>query len=428
MVRITTRHRIAALILSIFLALILIECSLRIGGFVFLSLQRSGNEITGRAVNEGIVVYRILCLGESTTANIFKNSWPSQLEPILNNRSSHVKFEVFNEGIGGTNTALILARLRNNLDKYDPDMVITMMGTNDAPYTPLYGENLREKIFMSLKSMRVYEISEAFWTVFKARLNSVDSIETEQHIEEPAKPYPQLIKDYESQGKFVDAVGVINKIIELNPNDSRAYYELGMVYHLQGRLEDSVKIYKKAIELEPNGAGAYFELASIYHQQGKLEDAAVAFKKVIELTPNLDHAYRNLAIVYHEQGVSDEEVEKFYKEKGFSFRSVNISSSDATRYHYNYLYRILKERGIKYVAMQYPTRSIDELKDMLGNSEEIIFVSNEENFKEALQIGEYADYFTDKAGITFGHATLEGNRMIAENVANVILEELNITD
>lgn len=74
--------------------------------------------------------------------------------------------------------------------------------------------------------------------------------------------------------------------------------------------------------------------------------------------------------------------------------------------------------------MQYPTNSVDELKTMFNGNEDIIFVSNEENFKEALDDGKYEDFFVDHFGGDWGHGTLRGNKMIAENVANSILGEL----
>lgn len=74
--------------------------------------------------------------------------------------------------------------------------------------------------------------------------------------------------------------------------------------------------------------------------------------------------------------------------------------------------------------MQYPTLNLDKLKEFFSEDEDIIFVDNRPNFREA-KGDKYNEYFNDKFGITFGHATKKGNRLIAENVADVILEELN---
>ena len=65
-------------------------------------------------------------------------------------------------------------------------------------------------------------------------------------------------------------------------------------------------------------------------------------------------------------------------------------------------------------------------KNIFEGNEDIIFVSNEENFKETLKTAEYEEYFIDRFAGNFGHCTPKGNRLIAENLTNVILEELNI--
>ena len=86
------------------------------------------------------------------------------------------------------------------------------------------------------------------------------------------------------------------------------------------------------------------------------------------------------------------------------------------------MYKILNENGIKLMVMQYPTLDVLELKNIFTKNESIIFISNEENFKGVLENGKYEDYFIDNLRPTFGHATPKGNRLIAENVANVLEE------
>ena len=74
--------------------------------------------------------------------------------------------------------------------------------------------------------------------------------------------------------------------------------------------------------------------------------------------------------------------------------------------------------------MQYPLRSIEPLKKLFDSTEGIIFVENKKIFEDALRHDRYEDYFADNFGGEFGHGTPLGNRLIAENVANVILKEV----
>ncbi|MFH1622153.1 MAG: hypothetical protein ABIA97_03435, partial [Candidatus Omnitrophota bacterium] len=66
---------------------------------------------------------------------------------------------------------------------------------------------------------------------------------------------------------------------------------------------------------------------------------------------------------------------------------------------------------------------VEPLKKMFEDQEDVIFVSNERVFKEALKQASYKEYFTDMFAGDFGHCTQKGNRLLAENIANVILRE-----
>ena len=73
--------------------------------------------------------------------------------------------------------------------------------------------------------------------------------------------------------------------------------------------------------------------------------------------------------------------------------------------------------------MQYAMRPLGPLKDMLDSREGIIFVDNEAVFKEALKKGRYEDYFIDRFAGDFGHCTPLGNKIIADNAADVLWKE-----
>ena len=84
--------------------------------------------------------YTILCLGEtltilggecSTSELGGENSYPKQIEHILNASGRNIKFKVINRGALGIISSAIVTQLNENLKKYKPDMVIVMMGIND---------------------------------------------------------------------------------------------------------------------------------------------------------------------------------------------------------------------------------------------------------------------------------------------------------
>ena len=73
--------------------------------------------------------FKIMCIGESTTAN----QYPIQLQKILD-KVSPGKFSVIDCGIPGTFLDEIYHSLQSNMKEYNPDMVIFMMGINKMLY------------------------------------------------------------------------------------------------------------------------------------------------------------------------------------------------------------------------------------------------------------------------------------------------------
>lgn len=97
---------------------------------------------------------------------------------------------------------------------------------------------------------------------------------------------------------------------------------------------------------------------------------------------------------------------------------------DLLRHNYRKMKSILDVRKIKLCCVQYPGRNNADLISMFDNPGEVIFVDNEWIFKEVLKKGRFDDYFMDSFAGDFGHCTPIGNRLIAENMAYMILKEL----
>ena len=143
------------------------------------------------------------------------------------------------------------------------------------------------------------------------------------------------------------------------------------------------------------------------------------FKKTIKINPTDNWAYGSLAYCYKEWGEYKLAEEHFRKANRLRLEYYN----PITRHNHQRLKEIVTQRGIKLVCVQYPVRSIEPLKKMFKNKKGIIFVDNEMVFKKALKQASYDEYFVDIFAGDFGHCTRKGNRLLAENIANVILKE-----
>ena len=158
---ITIKQKIMLVMFGILLSAIIIEISLRGAGFIYLSLQEHSNIEYLMQKNR----YRIMCIGDSNTALGGRYSYPRQLERILNERVSGIQFAVINKGIPGANTGLIISQLKDNLDKYQPHMVVVMMGTNDLESPSYYLGSISSykdyfftRIKSFIKTLRIYKL------------------------------------------------------------------------------------------------------------------------------------------------------------------------------------------------------------------------------------------------------------------------------
>jgi tetratricopeptide (TPR) repeat protein len=478
-----------------------------------------------------------MCLGESTT----RGQYPAFLEETLNQRNTGIKFSVIDKGLDGTTTSAILERLATDLDKYHPDMVITMMGINDWGTHIPYEATTTSKSVLFLKSFRTYKLAKIIWLHIMSKAREIglykpredkhnESIRIEDSFD---KALGSNLKDvntclelgrvYQYQGKFPQAEEIFKKAIALYPENDQAYLELGRVYRDQGKFSESEDSFKKALELSPQNVNAYIELGSRYHDQeifyrsedlfkrslelhpenyyayiglgwfyrdrgkflqaeeifkkaielypknyyaylelgrlyrdlGKLSQAEGLIKKSLELHPENVRAYIGLGWLYREQGkfLQAEEIFKkaielypyeddayaaisvFYEETakpGLAGEYAKKANTERLRYYnpvtavnYRKLKDILDKRGIRFVCVQYPMRNMGPLKKIFEDNEKnVIFVDNEKIFKDAIKRGGSIAYFRDMVGRDFGHCTKKGNRLLAENIANVILKEV----
>lgn len=111
----------------------------------------------------------VLCIGESTTYE----SYPSQLQELLDQKLGKGKVLVVDRGEPTLLTADIVARLDANLRTFKPDVVIAMIGINDA-----YEFSTREPKVM--RYVRFFRLGRLLADLFSGRFAGV-----EKHLSQP---------------------------------------------------------------------------------------------------------------------------------------------------------------------------------------------------------------------------------------------------
>jgi tetratricopeptide (TPR) repeat protein len=527
----------ATILFGIFLAFLIIECVLRVTGFVLTKAQdgRNRNDRNSDGVS-------IVCLGESTTFLGGDYSYPSQLEAILMSRRPDLNVSVVNKGIIGINSDTILNSLDQVIADYEPDIIITMMGINDNREDVIQYSNLSAlyKFLMFFKTARLLRLigihfSEKFLSdgqqshdhleVLQDReyskhhfyvVNDIENPDDSRSVEDivnamldegkfdEALEFMRVertrdvdnewnylhtgiiymrISDYEnanrfysrgleinpdnvslmvaagwclrSLGRYDEASDMIDRAAKMNPQIASDLFYIGYYYDLHhGNLTAAEPYYLKTIEYDPDFVAALFHLGWIYSILQRFDESILMYRKTLEVDPWHAGAIINLTILYEILGMRAESSElvlqavethpendrvvslagtifmehgELEKAQQFARQAQSIRMrqySEMTRKNYLELKKRVLDRDIKLVCMQYPVRDIEPLKKILEYDPQVLFISNEQVFSEALEKNHFKLLFTDMFAGDFGHCTDLGNSIIAKNVADQLLEAL----
>ncbi len=236
--------------------------------------------------------------------------------------------------------------------------------------------------------------------------------------------YIELAWLYRAQGKFSEAEASLKKASEIKPESDRVYrvyFELGLVYRNQGKFSEAADSFRKALELNPENPNVYFELGGLYRDQGQFLQAEELFKQAIGRKLNNVRIFGAMSSLYEQMGKPGLAKEYAEKINGLSLEAY----APLTANSYRKLKEILGRRGIKLVCVQYPMRNLEPLKKIFEKDEGVIFVDNEQVFKEALKQSNFKEYFKDMFAGDFGHCTPKGNKLLAQNIADAILGEVS---
>jgi tetratricopeptide (TPR) repeat protein len=470
-------------IFGIFLSLVFVEICLRTASGIFYLHLEHKNKIPIEEKD----AYRILCLGESTTVlGLGGQSYPSQLQNILNQQGLGIKFRVINGGVIGINVTDIVRNLENNLDIYKPNLVITMIGVNDEDsYVFGQGRVLIPELISRFSYLKVYKLVRLLWAHAVAKIFSWEETIIDDRLYSPENkeflikknsathkdykiclylarvyrsegnfPYAKQMYEqaialnpkkrriyaecawlYEDRGFYLKAEEFLNKAIEAAPKDYQGYIDLAGFYLARKDFSKAEKLFQKAIGIAPKEAWIYIELGWFYNVQGQYSLAEKSFKKAEELCLNsannfcipyynkgkhMQMLYGGLAALYSQNGQYKKA--GFYYDKADELRTKYFNP--ITKYNYQRIKEILDGRSITLVCVQYPMRSVKPLKNIFERNGKVIFVDNERIFKDAVEKEGYGEYFTDIFAGDFGHCTLKGNRLLAENISKVIIAEL----
>jgi tetratricopeptide (TPR) repeat protein len=326
-----------ALLLGSMVCLVALELSLRLAGACFLYRQRAESAEGGGAGSASI-----LCLGESSTALGGADSYPRQLERILDEQAGDGRFEVINGARPGIDSSGVLRSLGEQLERYEPDIVTVMMGVNDELewFVELNDGHDDSALRSSLEGLGIYRLacygSRVLERRATARAEAAELEELERVWERGlpsrarARVGHRLAKLYSQQRRLDDRVAVLETLVELRtspqahvelsrliedpahkeatllacirdfPDSHLGYRWLVRWYGEQGRADDIEALLSEQVRTIPD-LMSLVELARFYRASGQLDRAEAVLLRSNELEPNF-YTMRLLALVMRDMG------------------------------------------------------------------------------------------------------------------------------
>lgn len=407
---------------TLLILLLFFELSLRGLETYFLFQQQQNN------AGDGV---RILALGESTSSDAMARSgysWPRHLSAMLEARG--IKNKMINKSLPATTTTAILAKLPGYLDQERPQLVISMMGINDPSEFRLkkFGLVSESQKFWSLRIIKFCR--GLYWmaveilrakppVIYPDSLNFPNPNQLIQAIQRGSySEYQASVEDFLKQKEPVQKAQFYTWLGQsVAPPHGEPIEKFNNTYYF---LEEALKF---SLEID-HLLEFYVFLAEKLRDKNKCE--MIARRVLSEGKVASDIFVQRVGYCL---GTDHALLPDLLKSAGDQFRFDFNSKTTVTQENYQSLYKTLRESGVCWIVVQYPTRSIEPLKDYFRevNREfekepRIRFVSNEENFEVAMQNSSYEKFFYDRFAGTFGHATDLGNKMIAENVVSTAEE------
>lgn len=465
-------QRATAILLGLVAGVLLAELILRAGGALLLHQQQRRNLTALRRQRD----MTILCLGESTTAGEpGTGGYPAILQELLNGAGLDLRFAVVNEGLSGASSSQLVGRLEEALARVRPDLVVTMIGINDAGRTLAwrtllepgagrwYGEWRLYKLWRLARS-RGHRTAAARATASPTARRAVldfpitPRAATPTPISQPVHERLESVRAMLSADDLVAADAALGELRSAFPDLAELAVLEADLLRRRGDAEAAHARLRAAHDEFPGApVSLYAALAESHAARGEYREAIELMRYLysVLLKPENRHETTHYAIwlarlhegsgdlagaeeiyraVADEIGAGDElsrdPLIDFYRRHGrHAAAEAEVAEqrrlrrdfvNPVTRRNYQTIRRMLQEAGIDWIAVQYPTRPLASLEAMLGDVADVVTVDNSA-FAELVARDGYARYFRDRFAGDFGHLTEWGDCVLATRVADAIV-------
>jgi tetratricopeptide (TPR) repeat protein len=240
--------------------------------------------------------------------------------PVMNSWHSFApngRWLVFSSKGRSPYTQMFLTHLDEEGNDSPPILIENATAANRAVNIPEF-VNVQPEAFLKLDApaTKFYDVFDHAMELEKKHQHSAAMAQWRKALEldpEDARANYNLGLNLAGDGRLDEAIPYFQKAVEGDPKFAEAYNDLGVALMQSGKVEEAIRHFQKAAELVPDYGNAYNNLGAALLRGGRIDEAILQFQKAVELTPDLPGVHNNLGIALLRKGAVDEAIPYFQK-------------------------------------------------------------------------------------------------------------------
>jgi tetratricopeptide (TPR) repeat protein len=123
---------------------------------------------------------------------------------------------------------------------------------------------------------------------------------------EDARAYLNLGKEYSRQQRYPEAIESYRRAIAIEPGLDEAYSAMGAAYFNQKNFAGALPWMQRRVQMAPDDSLRHFDLGNVYYQLKRYDDAIASYRQAIDNSYAFDEAWYTIAICNIRAGRMDE--------------------------------------------------------------------------------------------------------------------------
>ncbi len=166
-----------------------------------------------------------------------------------------------------------------------------MLGQEENPeiyYNIGYIKTVKEEYTEAIEAFRkATKLDRYFAKAYEAMGRAFKALGKAESAAESLKKAAEI---YMSNEKEEQAEGILNEILEENPDTINVYNTLGVLYRKRGDYQAALQQYQKALKIHPDQPKVYYNIGRLHVDLRDVPQARANFEKALSLDPDFKEA------------------------------------------------------------------------------------------------------------------------------------------